>query len=48
METELPLASYFDYMNPSLSLVDPVLYTAGNTYYRSPLLFTVSKSLVPP
>ena len=36
--------SYFDYMNPSLSIVDPVLYTAGNTYYRSPLLFTVSKS----
>ena len=39
--------SYFKYMNPSLSIVDAVLYTAGNTYYRSPLLFTVSKSLDP-
>jgi hypothetical protein len=35
--------SYFEYMNLSLSLLDPVLYTAHNTYYRSPFLFTVSK-----
>ena len=35
-------------MNTSVSIVDPVLYTAGTTYYRSPLLFTVSKSSVLP
>jgi hypothetical protein len=34
---------YFDYMNISLSLLDPVLYTAKQTYYRSSFLFTVSK-----
>ncbi|OBZ72273.1 Protein priB [Grifola frondosa] len=32
---------YFDYMNCSLSLLDPVLYTAQKTYWRSPFLFTV-------
>ncbi|TDL17369.1 hypothetical protein BD410DRAFT_776153 [Rickenella mellea] len=32
---------YFDYMNLSCSLLDPVLYTAHNTYWRSPFLFTV-------
>ncbi|KDQ57351.1 hypothetical protein JAAARDRAFT_35979 [Jaapia argillacea MUCL 33604] len=32
---------YFDYMNLSLSLLDPVLYTAESTYIRSPFLFTV-------
>lgn len=30
-------------MNLSLSLLDPVLYTAQRTFYRSPFLFTVSK-----
>ncbi len=30
-------------MNPSISLLDPVLYTAQKTYWRSPFLFTTSK-----
>lgn len=37
------LCSYFDNMNLSLSILDPVLYTAQRTFYRSPFLFTVSK-----
>lgn len=36
---------YHDYMNPSVSLLDPVLYTAQRTYWRSPFLFTVGESL---
>ncbi|TFK93973.1 hypothetical protein K466DRAFT_593952 [Polyporus arcularius HHB13444] len=31
---------YFDYINPNVSLLDPVLYTAQKTYWRSPFLFT--------
>lgn len=31
---------YFDYMNLSLSLLDPVLYTPQATFWRSPFLFT--------
>lgn len=31
---------YFDYMNLSLSLLDPVLYTPQATFCRSPFLFT--------
>ncbi len=30
-------------MNLSVSLLDPVLYTAQRTFYRSPFLFTVSE-----
>lgn len=37
---------YFDNMNPSLSLLDPVLYTAPRTLLRSPFLFTVSEYLI--
>ena len=32
-------------MSPSLSLLDPILYTAQKTYWRSPFLFTVSECL---
>ncbi|KAF8071700.1 hypothetical protein FPV67DRAFT_1482356 [Lyophyllum atratum] len=32
---------YFERMNLSVSLLDPVLYTAQRTCYRSPFLFTV-------
>ncbi|THV03202.1 hypothetical protein K435DRAFT_775090 [Dendrothele bispora CBS 962.96] len=32
---------FFDLINPSISLVDPVLYTPEKTVYRSPFLFTV-------
>ncbi|EMD34175.1 hypothetical protein CERSUDRAFT_159676 [Gelatoporia subvermispora B] len=32
---------YFKYMNLSLSLLDPALYTAQQTFARSPFLFTV-------
>ncbi|KIK63161.1 hypothetical protein GYMLUDRAFT_41485 [Collybiopsis luxurians FD-317 M1] len=31
---------FFDLVNPSVSIVDPVLYTAQRTVYRSPFLFT--------
>ncbi|KAF9069221.1 hypothetical protein BDP27DRAFT_737390 [Rhodocollybia butyracea] len=31
---------FFDLVNPSVSIVDPVLYTAQKTVYRSPFLFT--------
>ena len=37
------LDRYFEFMSPSLSLLDPILYTAQKTYWRSPFLFTVSK-----
>ncbi|KAI0649349.1 hypothetical protein C8Q79DRAFT_904183 [Trametes meyenii] len=40
-EVEKLFKIYFDYMNPSVSLLDPVLYTAQKTYWRSPFLFTV-------
>ncbi|GBE88352.1 hypothetical protein SCP_1301670 [Sparassis crispa] len=40
-EVERLFAIYFDYMNLSVSLLDPVLYTAQKTYWRSPFLFTV-------
>ncbi|KAI0635754.1 hypothetical protein C8Q77DRAFT_1155518 [Trametes polyzona] len=41
VEVEKLFKIYFDYMNPSVSLLDPVLYTAQRTYWRSPFLFTV-------
>lgn len=40
-EAEALFKIYFDNMNISVSLLDPVLYTARNTFLRSPLLFTV-------
>ncbi|KAF8623696.1 hypothetical protein AX17_007394 [Amanita inopinata Kibby_2008] len=40
-EAEALFKIYFDNMNLSLSLLDPVLYTAPNTFFRSPFLFTV-------
>ncbi|KAI0787822.1 hypothetical protein C8Q74DRAFT_1315611 [Fomes fomentarius] len=39
-EVERLFKIFFDYMNPSISLLDPVLYTAQKTYWRSPFLFT--------
>ncbi|CDO74907.1 hypothetical protein BN946_scf184988.g14 [Trametes cinnabarina] len=41
-EVEKLFKIYFDYMNPSVSLLDPVMYTAQKTYWRSPFLFTVA------
>lgn len=40
-EAERLFQIYFDEMNLSCSLLDPVLYTAQRTCYRSPFLFTV-------
>ncbi|KAA1467573.1 hypothetical protein DENSPDRAFT_901490 [Dentipellis sp. KUC8613] len=40
-EAEHLFKIYFDYMNLSLSLLDPILYTAQQVYWRSPFLFTV-------
>ncbi|KAF9525684.1 hypothetical protein CPB83DRAFT_896852 [Crepidotus variabilis] len=40
-EAEALFKIYFDDMNLSLSLLDPVLYTAQRTLFRSPFLFTV-------
>ncbi|TRM64801.1 hypothetical protein BD626DRAFT_400336 [Schizophyllum amplum] len=40
-EAESLFKIYFDTMNQSVSLLDPVLYTAPKTCYRSPFLFTV-------
>ncbi|TFK40290.1 hypothetical protein BDQ12DRAFT_680666 [Crucibulum laeve] len=40
-EAEKLFQIYFDTMNLSVSLLDPVLYTAQRTFYRSPFLFTV-------
>ncbi|KAH9945337.1 uncharacterized protein BXZ73DRAFT_38492 [Epithele typhae] len=40
-EVEKLFKIYFDYVNPSCSILDPVLYTAQKTYWRSPFLFTV-------
>ena len=37
---------YFTYMNLSCSLLDPYLYTAKKTYWRSPFLFTVSEYIL--
>ncbi|KAE9407827.1 hypothetical protein BT96DRAFT_85827 [Gymnopus androsaceus JB14] len=31
---------FFELINPSVSIVDPVIYTVQNTVYRSPFLFT--------
>ncbi|PCH42434.1 hypothetical protein WOLCODRAFT_120564 [Wolfiporia cocos MD-104 SS10] len=41
VEAEKLFHIYFEYMNLSLSLLDPALYTAQKTYWRSPFLFTV-------
>ncbi|KAL1949311.1 hypothetical protein VTO73DRAFT_8192 [Trametes versicolor] len=41
VEVEKLFKIYHEYMNPSVSLLDPVLYTAQRTYWRSPFLFTV-------
>ncbi|KII89885.1 hypothetical protein PLICRDRAFT_108635 [Plicaturopsis crispa FD-325 SS-3] len=40
-EAEKLFSIYFDYMNLSVSLLDPVIYTAQNTCWRNPFLFTV-------
>ncbi|KAG7089735.1 hypothetical protein E1B28_011389 [Marasmius oreades] len=40
-EAEELFKLFFDTMNLSVSLVDPVLYTAQRTVHRSPFLFTV-------
>ncbi|KAK2460891.1 hypothetical protein APHAL10511_007361 [Amanita phalloides] len=40
-EVEPLFKIYFENMNLSVSLLDPVLYTAHNTFVRSPFLFTV-------
>ncbi|KAJ6505937.1 hypothetical protein DFH09DRAFT_284234 [Mycena vulgaris] len=40
-EAEKLFDIYFRYMNISVSLLDPVLYTPQKTCYRSPFLFTV-------
>ncbi|KAF7327903.1 Zn(2)-C6 fungal-type domain-containing protein [Mycena kentingensis (nom. inval.)] len=40
-EAEKLFDIYFQRMNLSVSLLDPVLYTAQKTCYRSPFLFTV-------
>ncbi|KAH9064023.1 hypothetical protein EDB87DRAFT_1701527 [Lactarius vividus] len=39
-EAEKLFKSYFDWMNPSTSLLDPKLYTAQQVYWRCPFLFT--------
>ncbi|KAK0469828.1 uncharacterized protein EV420DRAFT_69089 [Desarmillaria tabescens] len=41
LEAEKLFSIFFDRMNLSLSLVDPVLYTAQRTCLRSPFMFTV-------
>ncbi|KAF5371848.1 hypothetical protein D9615_009547 [Tricholomella constricta] len=40
-EAEQLFQIYFERMNLSVSLLDPILYTAQRTCYRSPFLFTV-------
>lgn len=40
-EVENLFKIYWDYMNISLNLLDPELYTPQKTYWRSPFLFTV-------
>lgn len=40
-EVEKLFKIYFEKMNLSCSLLDPILYTEQTTYWRSPLLFTV-------
>ncbi|THH02772.1 hypothetical protein EW026_g167 [Hermanssonia centrifuga] len=32
---------YWNYINPSVNLLDPALYSVQNTHWRSPFLFTV-------
>ncbi|KAF5375594.1 hypothetical protein D9757_008502 [Collybiopsis confluens] len=39
-DAEKLFSIFFDLVNPSVSIVDPVLYTAQKTVYRSPFLFT--------
>jgi hypothetical protein len=39
-----PPVRYFDWINISVSLLDPKLYTAQQVYWRCPFLFTVSQS----
>ncbi|KAH9856553.1 hypothetical protein C2E23DRAFT_865967 [Lenzites betulinus] len=41
VEVEKLFKIFFDYINPSVSILDPVMYTAQRTYWRSPFLFTV-------
>ncbi|KAJ7104225.1 hypothetical protein B0H15DRAFT_1016609 [Mycena belliarum] len=41
LEAEKLFDIYFKYMNISVSLLDPVLYTPQKTCFRSPFLFTV-------
>ncbi|KAK7690923.1 hypothetical protein QCA50_006026 [Cerrena zonata] len=40
-EVESLFKIYWDYMNISLNILDPELYTPQKTYWRSPFLFTV-------
>ncbi|KAI0073466.1 hypothetical protein K474DRAFT_194545 [Panus rudis PR-1116 ss-1] len=40
-EVEKLFKIYFDYMNTSINILDPELYTPQKTYWRSPFLFTV-------
>ncbi|KAI0321788.1 hypothetical protein OF83DRAFT_189903 [Amylostereum chailletii] len=40
MEAEKLFNMYFAWMNPSVSLLDPKLYTPQQVYWRSPFLFT--------
>jgi hypothetical protein len=42
-EAEKLFKIYFDNINLSVSLLDPILYTASRTLLRSPFLFTVSE-----
>ncbi|KAJ3554389.1 hypothetical protein NM688_g3138 [Phlebia brevispora] len=41
VEGEKLFQIFLDYMNPSLNLLDPELYTSQTTFWRSPFLFTV-------
>ena len=41
--TDLWYYRYWDYMNLSVSLLDPVIYTMEYLVVHSPFLFTVSK-----
>ncbi|KAI0343809.1 hypothetical protein BDW22DRAFT_1210382 [Trametopsis cervina] len=40
-EIEQLFSIYWEYMNVSVNILDPVLYSAQQTYWRSPFLFTV-------
>ena len=39
----LGYVSYWDYMNLSVSLLDPIIYTTQYLVVQSPFLFTVSE-----